>query len=145
MKLFDDFLEASSKIADQAVKVAGEAFEQSKSLAEEAVDKGKKKVNQLALENDLAKAQRQLGALVYVMHKTGEQNDELLAQYIDDVAKIESELENLKSELVNSQEDYSIEDENCDECAHETRVCPQCGAEVAEDDIYCRGCGEKLN
>ena len=108
MKLFDDLMEASAKLADHAVKVAGETIETSKVMAGEAMDKGKKKVSELSLETDLAKAQKQLGALYYVMRKTGEFNEELLTQYFNDVAEIEEKLEALKLENLNEQNDYSI-------------------------------------
>ena len=102
-------------------------------MAGEALDKGKRKVSKLALENDLAKAQRQLGALVYVMHKTGEHNEELMAQYIDDVAKIEMQLEEFKEEDI----PYAPE-------APELKVCPTCGSVITEGDLFCRGCGTKI-
>ncbi len=110
MKLFEDLMEASAKLADHAVKVAGEAIETSKLVAGEAVDKGKKKVNELSLETELSKAQKQLGALYYVMRKTGEFNEELLTQYFNDVAKIEEKLEAIKLENLNNPDDYSIND-----------------------------------
>lgn len=97
MKLFDDLLEKSAKLADQATKLAGDAFEQSKTVAGDAMEKGKKKIEELNLESDLGKAQKQLGALVYVMHKTGEKNDELLEQYISEIAVIEERLAALKA------------------------------------------------
>lgn len=110
MKLFEDLMEASAKLADHAVKVAGEAIETSKVMAGEAMDKGKKKVNELSLETDLSKAQKQLGALYYVMRKTGEFNEELLTQYFNDVAEIEEKLEAVKLENLNNRNDYSITD-----------------------------------
>lgn len=112
MKLFEDLLEKSAKLADQATKVAGEVFEQSKAAAGEAMDKGKKKMEELGLEADLSKAQKQLGALVYVMHKTGEKNDELLEQYISEIAAIEEKLEALRAEEPEEEaaEDFSLED-----------------------------------
>lgn len=125
MKILEDFIEVSAKIADQAAKVAGEAFEQSKVLAGEAVDMGKRKMNILALENDLAKAQRQLGALYYVMRKTGEENEELMTQYYEDVVRINDQLEKLKAE------DRSAEEEVCEE---------ECG-DVC-DDAPREECGE---
>ena len=39
MKLFEDLMEASAKFADKATKVASEAFEQTKVVAGEAMDK----------------------------------------------------------------------------------------------------------
>ena len=97
MKLFEDLMEASAKFADKATKVATEAFEQTKVVAGEAMDKGKKKVNELELKNDLSKAQKQLGELYYVMRKTGETNEELLTQYYNNVAEIEAKLETLEN------------------------------------------------
>ena len=74
MKLFEDLMEASAKFADKATKVAAEAFEQTKVVAGEAMDKGKKKMNELELKNELSKAHKQLGELYYVLRKTGETN-----------------------------------------------------------------------
>ncbi|MEG1782085.1 MAG: zinc ribbon domain-containing protein [Oscillospiraceae bacterium] len=122
MKLFDDLIESSAKFADQAAKVAGEVM-----------DKGKRKVSKLAVENDFAKAQRQLGALVYVMHKTGEQNEELLSQYIDDVAKLEAQLAEFKEEEPTRPGDN-----------FEMKVCPNCGGVITDGDMFCRGCGTKI-
>lgn len=131
MKLLDDFMEASAKLADQAAKVAGEAIEQSKILAGEAVDIGKRKVNILALENDLAKAQKQLGALYYVMRKTGEHNEELITQYYNDVAKIEDELEKLKAE----DRAYPEEKSEGEDCAEES--CEEGCDENCDEDGSC--------
>lgn len=111
MKLFEDLMEASAKFADKATKVASEAFEQTKVVAGEAMDKGKKKVNELELKNDLSKAQKQLGELYYVMRKTGEMNEELLTQYYNNVAVIEEKLASLETEEVNEEMDFTVEEE----------------------------------
>ncbi len=111
MKLFEDLMEASAKFADKASKVAAEAFEQTKVVAGEAMDKGKKKVNELELKNELSKAHKQLGELYYVMRKTGETNEELLTQYYNNVAAIEAKLEALAVEEVNEVEDFTVEEE----------------------------------
>lgn len=134
MKLFDELLEKSAKFADQAAKVAGEAFEQSKVVAGEAMDKGKRKVEELSLENELSKAQKQLGALVYVMHKTGEENPELLEQYFAEIEAIEEKIANLKSAKAEEAEDvseFSMEDieKAADELAKET-------AEIVVEEVY---------
>ena len=110
MKLFEELMDKSAKFVDKAGKVASEAFEQTKVVAGEAMDKGKKKVNELELKNDLSKAQRQLGELYYVLRKTGESNDELLTQYYNAVAEIEAKLEVLKTEAVNEGGDYAVVD-----------------------------------
>ena len=132
MKILEDFIEASAKIADQAAKVAGEAFEQSKVLAGEAVDMGKRKMNILALENDLAKAQRQLGALYYVMRKTGEENEDLMTQYYEDVVRINDQLEKLKAEDRSAGEDV-CEEEYGDVCEEAPRE--ECGEICADAPV----------
>ena len=111
MKLFEDLMEASAKFADKATKVPTEAFEQTKVVAGEAMDKGKKKVNELELKNEMSKAQKQLGELYYVMRKTGEMNEELLTQYFNNVAAIEAKLEALETEEVNEEMDFTVEEE----------------------------------
>lgn len=121
MKLFEELMDKSAKFADKAAKVASEAFEQTKVVAGEAMDKGKKKVNELELKNDLSRAQKQLGELYYVLRKTGESNEELLTQHFNTVAEIEARLEALKLEEVNETDDYAVVDttveaeEVCDE------------------------------
>ena len=126
MGLFDNLLENSAKMADKVVKVTGEY-----------IDKGKEKINELSLENELSKAQKQLGALVYALHKTGESNDELVNQYIEEIAKIEKQLEEVRNE--NSEENVVIDIEP--EEIKEVKYCRNCGKDVDSDDAFCKNCG----
>ena len=170
MKLFEDLMEASAKFADKATKVATEAFEQTKVVAGEAMDKGKKKVNELELKNELSKAHKQLGELYYVLRKTGETNEELLTQYYNNVAEIEAKLEALKLEELNNGEEYTLEEikEDVSEVIKEiklevadvveevkdafadeeitlaVKVCPSCGAPADDEDLFCSECGAKI-
>ena len=170
MKLFEDLMEASAKFADKATKVATEAFEQTKVVAGEAMDKGKKKMNELELKNELSKAHKQLGELYYVLRKTGETNEELLTQYYNNVAEIEAKLEALKLEELNDGEEYTLEEikEDVSEVIEEiklevadvveevkdafadekitlaVKVCPSCGAPADDEDLFCSECGAKI-
>lgn len=169
MKLFEDLIEASAKFADKATKVASEAYEQSKVVASEAMDKGMKKAKELQLENDLSKAQKQLGELYFVMRKANEMNEDLLTQYYNNALKIEAELDALKREEVNENNDYSVEDvveetkETVEDVVEEIKeafdfneepaeevielsikACPSCGAPAGDTDIFCAECGTKL-
>lgn len=130
MKLFEDFIETSAKVADQVAKVAGEY-----------IDKGKDKISVLSLENELAKAQRQLGALVYVLKKTGEENEELLNQYIDDVAKLEFQIASFKAE--SETHEAQSDEVGCSDTAA-TKECPSCKGTVGNCDLFCRSCGAKI-
>ena len=159
MKLFGDLIDKTAKFADEAVKVSKEAFEQTKVVAGEAVEKGKKKVNQLQMEADIKELYKKLGALVYLQHKTGEKNDDLVAQYIAEIAKLEDELEKLMAEEVNEEMDFTVEEikeeavEIVDDIVEEVKevfdieekVCTSCGAKADDNDIFCRECGTKLN
>ena len=123
MKLFDDLMEASVKMADQASKKANEI-----------ADLGKKKMSKASVENELAKAQRQLGTLVYMMHKTNEHNEELLQQYIDEVAAVEKQLEELMEDL---------EKEEVKEDVEVKKICSVCATTLRADEKFCHNCGEK--
>lgn len=121
---FDKLRESAATLADGAARVT-----------EDLVQKGKKQVDQLALENKLAKAQRQLGALVYSLRKNGETNEELIDRYVQVVAQVEAELAALaqlpKEEQPQPQQTV-------------TTYCPQCGAEVDPGTIFCPRCGNGL-
>lgn len=119
MTEFDKFVEVGKNLATRAMNTAGEL-----------VDKGKAQIDRAALENQLAKSQRQLGALVYSLKKSGETNDQLLEHYIDVIADVEARL--------NAQEAV-VAEKYC------VSICPSCGAEVAEDAGFCAHCGTKLD
>ena len=118
--LFDNLLESSARVADKVAKVTGEY-----------IDKGKDKIDEISLKNELSKAQKQLGVLVYALHKAGEQNEELVQKYIDDIARIEAEIEG-----------YKVKEEAVD--AEVIKFCQNCGKEVDLDDAFCKNCGNAV-
>ena len=122
MKFFEDLMESSAKVADKVAKVTGEY-----------IDKGKEKINELSLENELGKAQKQLGALVNALHKSGEENDELVKQYIEDIAKIEAQLEEAREEEAEETVTPEV-----------VKFCSKCGREAGADDAFCKNCGSSL-
>lgn len=105
------------------------------SATEELVEKGKKQVDILSLENKLAKAQRQLGALVYSLSRSGQQNPALVQKYIDEIAQLESQLEQA-SRTAKQDEFVTV--------TTASPVCPQCGHVVSPEDVFCCGCGARL-
>ncbi len=124
MITFDQIKAGAITLADTAVKVGSDAY-----------NKGKEKVELLALESKLTKAQRQLGALVYSLHKNGEENTVLVEKYIAAIAAIEKEIELIgpvtPEAPAGAEQTASV-------------LCPQCGAEVDPDAIFCPGCSVKL-
>ena len=101
----------------------------------ELVEKGKKQVDILSLENKLAKAQRQLGALVYSLSRNGQQNPALVQKYIDEIAQLESQLE--QASQTGKQDEFVT-------VTTASPVCPQCGRAVSQEDVFCSGCGARL-
>ena len=91
----------------------------------------------------LSKAQRQLGALVYSLEKNGEKNDLLVKKYVDAISAIEEEIETLKKQESQGQTTYTY---TYTAPAQEPgkKTCPQCGAEVDEDALFCSCCGAQL-
>ena len=109
MTTFDKLKGAAATLADAAVKTTGD-------LAQ----KGKKQMDLLALENKLSRAQRQLGALVYALHKNGEENTALVERYIETIAAVEKDIAALEPAPAAATADD----------AQTAVYCPQCGAEV---------------
>ena len=128
-----------------------------KKTAQDLADKGKNKLDLLNQQARLSKAQRQLGALVYSLHKAGEENPALVEKYIDAVAEVEKAIEEIKERAeVEAQEDAEntepeaapAEDEEIEEepiqLRGETKTCPVCKAEVDGDALFCNHCGAQL-
>ena len=70
-----------------------------KKAVQELADKGKNQLELLNQQARLSKAQRQLGALVYSLHKAGEENQPLVDKYIAAVAEVEKAIEDIKAAM----------------------------------------------
>ena len=175
MKFFEELIERGAKLADEAVKVGKEAFDQTKDVAGDMMEKGKKKVNKLQLEADKKEAFRKLGEVVYLQHNTGEANEDLVKQYLGEIVEIEASLALLESDAVNENTDYTVEEQPAVEdtlkeelcelkedvksefnevieevkeifgADKDKKVCSACGEKADDADIFCRGCGNKLD
>ena len=132
-----------------------------KKTAQDLADKGKSKLDLLNQQARLSKAQRQLGALVYSLHKAGEENPALVEKYIDAVAEVEKAIEEIKAsmtederaeveaqEAADAAEEAPEQDEEIEEepiqLRGETKICPVCKAEVDGDALFCNHCGAQL-
>ena len=126
-----------------------------KKTAQDLADKGKNKLDLLNQQARLSKAQRQLGALVYSLHKAGEENPALVEKYIDAVAEVEKAIEEIKANMTDDEraeveaqetaenaepEAAPAEDEECAACESEEEEQiiedePATGEEAAEEEI----------
>lgn len=131
-----------------------------KKTAQDLADKGKNQLDLMNQQARLSRAQRQLGALVYSLHKAGEENQPLVDKYIEAVAEVEKAIEEIKAnmspeeymaaeEKVQAQEEVPVEEEEEIEeepvqLRGETKICPVCKAEVDGDALFCNHCGAQL-
>ena len=132
-----------------------------KKTAQDLADKGKNKLDLLNQQARLSKAQRQLGALVYSLAKGNEENQPLVDKYIEMIDSIEQELASLKEALGPAaveitrdleEEPVAADAAPTEEPAAETpaaaedapKACPQCGAPVSDDALFCNKCGAQL-
>ena len=137
-----------------------------KKAAQELADKGKNQLELLNQQARLSKAQRQLGALVYSLHKAGEENQPLVDKYIAAVAEVDKAIEDIKAAMTPEEraeaeaqeaadaeepvvsEDGEESEEEIEEepvkLRGETKICPVCHAEVDADALFCNHCGAQL-
>ena len=137
-----------------------------KKAAQELADKGKNQLELLNQQARLSKAQRQLGALVYSLHKAGEEKQPLVDKYIAAVAEVEKAIEDIKAAMTPEEraeaeaqeaadaeepvvsEDGEESEEEIEEepvkLRGETKICPVCHAEVDADALFCNHCGAQL-
>ena len=131
-----------------------------KKTALDLAGKGKIQLDLANQQARLTKAQRQLGALVYSLHKSGEENQPLVDKYIEAVAEVEKAIEDLKAQMPaaapEAEEDAPAEPETAEAEAEEeieeepvaprgeTKTCPVCQAEIDVDALFCTHCGAQL-
>lgn len=137
-----------------------------KKTACDIADKGKNQLELLNQQARLSKSQRQLGALVYSLHKAGEENQPLVNKYIEAIAEIEKNIEEIKAHMTpaeraeaeeaekeaaetvsepapEAEEEEPIEEEP-DRPRGETKICPVCSSEVDAEALFCNHCGAQL-
>lgn len=131
-----------------------------KKTAQDLAGKGKNQLELINQQARLSKAQRQLGALVYSLHKAGEENQPLVDKYIEAVAEVEKAIEEIKANMTPEEymeadvqeEDEIIPETEAEEeieevpvqLRGETKICPVCKAEVDGDALFCNHCGAQL-
>ena len=141
-----------NKIKEMGLEYA----EKGKNAALDLAEKGRTQAKIVNAQSKLYKAQRQLGALVYSLAKGNEENQPLVDKYIEMIANIEQELSDLKASLEpdtvieTTFEDTDVTTDAAAEPAeekpedNEAKTCPQCGAPVSDDALFCNKCGAQL-
>lgn len=118
MTTFEDVVSKAKTVAETAGKKTSDFIEATKL-----------KVQAAEIEKDIASMLEGLGRLVYDAHKAGE-----------DVSAL---IEDCSSKLDERQAQLAELREKIDEFKNKVR-CRRCGAANAEDAVYCKHCGGKL-
>lgn len=126
-----------------------EYAEKGKNAALDLAEKGKTQALIVNEQGKLLKAQRQLGALVYSLAKGKEENQPLVDKYIEMIDNIEQEIARLKASLTPAEAaevEYVVHEEApaAEAAPEEHKACPQCGAPVSDDALFCNKCGAQL-
>lgn len=148
-----------NKIKEQGMQFVDTA----RKAALDIADKGKNQLDLASQQSQLAKAERQLGALIYSLHKAGEQNEPLVEKYIENIESIEKSIEEIRARMEADEaekaqpeepaeeeapEEYDLENDElaaaADRPRGETKTCPVCSAEVDADALFCNHCGAQL-
>ena len=146
-----------NKIKEMGLEYA----EKGKNAALDLAEKGRTQAKIVNAQSKLYKAQLQLGALVYSLAKGNEENQPLVDKYIEMIANIEQELSDLKASLepdtvietTFEETEEAADDVTADATAepaeakpedNEAKTCPQCGAPVSDDALFCNKCGAQL-
>ena len=158
----------AEKWKDTILAKSREYVEMGVSVANDLTEKGMTQAKILSNQAKISKAQRQLGALVYSLAKGNEENQPLVDRYIDMIDAIEQENRQLKAKLTPAEatevehaadpevdfadvmadpvqeEAAPAEPEAAPGAEDARKFCPQCGAEVAPDALFCTKCGAQL-
>ena len=141
-----------NKIKEMGLEYA----EKGKNAAMDLAEKGKTQAMILSEQGKLLKAQRQLGALVYSLAKGKEENQPLVDKYIEMIDNIEQEITRLKASLTPAEAaevEYVVHETEAEDVqpepeaqpsAPQHKSCPQCGAPVSDDALFCNKCGAQL-
>lgn len=133
-----------------------EYAEKGRTAALDLAQKSKTQAKIVSEQGKLLKAQRQLGALVYSLAKGNEENQPLVDKYIDMIDSIEQEIARLKASLTPAEAAEVEQAEQAEQMmepdldaaqpssAPAGKTCPQCGAVVEADALFCNKCGAQL-
>ena len=89
----------AEKWKDTILAKSREYMEIGVSVASDLTEKGKTQAKILSNQAKISRAQRQLGALVYSLHKSGEENQPLVDKYIENIAEIEANIAAIKERM----------------------------------------------
>ncbi len=114
-----DFKETISNVAESVKNKSSEIFESTKI-----------KFALSDAESEVSKLMREIGRSVYESYKNGQEPPETINENIAAIDAKYKEIEEMRSKLRGYKN---------------VSVCPQCGAEINSESVFCSKCGAKLS
>ncbi len=114
---------------EKVMETAGYVVDKAAHQAALAAQSGRGHVELYQLKRRLAKSQKQLGALVYMLNKTGQDSEPMVEHYIN-------EIDDLKAKIELHEARKAVE--------KTFLQCTMCGAKSAQRTLFCRRCGAKM-
>ena len=118
MRFWDDVSKTATDAANYTVKKAGEI-----------TNAAKIKYRLHMAETKLAVTYEGIGRLYYSAVMDGDDTTEAISDLMADITEINAEIAECKAQLADFKN---------------KRVCPACGAEIANDSTFCSKCGSKV-
>ena len=118
MGFIDELLSSAKIVVDKAGKQTDKVLEISKL-----------KYQSIQLQNELAHLYEQLGVAVYAKMVQEADNGDLIASLGDEITEVRAALE-VVEEKISEQKNL--------------RTCPNCGAKLPREAVFCSSCGTKL-
>lgn len=125
-----ELLEKAKLTAAAAAGVASQAVETAAEKGGRLVEKTRRSLKLLDLNNEIEILMREIGRIVYLTHTGTETEESALQEKLERIDAKYAEIAGLKAEQ---------------EAQRTKVVCPVCGKECDKTDLYCRVCGEKLS
>ncbi len=125
-----ELLEKAKLTAAAAAGVASQAVGTAAEKGGRLVEKTRRSLKLLNLNNEIEILMREIGRIVYLTHTGTETEESALQEKLERIDAKYAEIAGLKAEQ---------------EAQRTKVVCPVCGKECDKTDLYCRVCGEKLS
>ncbi len=125
-----ELLEKAKLTAAAAAGVVSQAAGTAAEKGGRLVEKTRRSLKLLDLNNEIEILMREIGRIVYLTHTGTETEESALQEKLERIDAKYAEIAGLKAEQ---------------EAQRTKVVCPVCGKECDKTDLYCRVCGEKLS
>ena len=147
MSIFDQFSKVTKDFGNKAQEMTKDI--KGKLEEQQAISRLNAQVNEA--KNQMKNTYMAIGERYYELHKDDVENDmanqfQIIADAMEKIAKCEQQIRDIKNENTCPNCGTKIERPQPEPEPQPTeKVCPECGAAVDEDDVFCTNCGARVD